>query len=102
MCEQCNAPAAQRRTQSAFGDESIDAKFHGGYVSVSGKCKTIGMVEIRFAGWMSQAPIRSMSANLLYHCRDAEPPHRAFREQYLIQFYRRAQNEMIPARLDRD
>src|SRR5215813_2886047 len=26
--EQCDAPAAKRRAQSRFGDESIDAKFH--------------------------------------------------------------------------
>jgi hypothetical protein len=28
MGEQRNAPAAKRRAQRGFGDESIDAKFH--------------------------------------------------------------------------
>ena len=31
MREQGDAPAAQRRAQIGFGDQSIDAKFHGGY-----------------------------------------------------------------------
>lgn len=57
MREQPNAPATERRAQGAFGDEAIDAKFHGRYISDKLERKAIGMMEIRFAGWMSQCPI---------------------------------------------
>jgi hypothetical protein len=30
MRQQRNAPAAQRRAQSGFGDKAIDAEFHDG------------------------------------------------------------------------
>jgi hypothetical protein len=87
MREQCNAPAAEGRAQGAFGDEAIDAKFHGRYVSDDLKRKAIGMMEIRFAGWMSQRPIGSIAANFLDHCCEAEPQRRAFGEQYVIQLH---------------
>ena len=47
MREQCNAPALERRAQSGFGDQSVDAKFHGRHAGGKFMRKAIGMMEIR-------------------------------------------------------
>src|SRR5215472_18857979 len=85
MREQCNPSAAERHAQGAFGDEAIDAEFHDQYVSDDLKHKAIGMMEIRFAGWMSQRPIGLIAVYFLDYCGEPEPQRRAPEEEHLIQ-----------------
>ena len=52
MREQRHAPAVERRAQSGFGDQSIDAKFHGCRAGRKLMRKTVRVMEVRLSGWM--------------------------------------------------
>ena len=57
MREQSHPPALEWRAQSWFGDESIDAKFHGRLHRRKLMRKTVRVMEIRLSRRMRQRPI---------------------------------------------
>ena len=58
MRQQRDALALERRAQGGFGEQAIDAEFHGRSRWCKFERKAIGMVEIRLAGRMRQCPVR--------------------------------------------
>ena len=74
MCEQCNAPTAERRAQRGVGEKSIDTKFHGASRWRKFMRKAIGMMEVGLAWWMGQSPVGFATARFFDDGRETEAP----------------------------